>query len=213
LAENAEVSSDTTESTPDSTTALHDSAATASAEQPSAVTAERPAQAGAAAQQPTATPAATPPAVTRSQPTQQATLVLDGIPDQAIVIVDRQPAQGSRLSLSPGTHTIAIQALGYREYLDTVRLSAGQTRTFTPQLERLPTAYGALRVGSLPAGTLFIDDVEVGELPVRDHQIAVGEHRIRIEAPGCDPYNSSITVRTDSTVNLGLIRLTCGGDC
>ena len=125
--------------------------------------------------------------------------------------MDQEPRQGRWITLTPGEHAIAIQALGFQAFLDTLTLSAGETRTFTPPLIPLPREFGGLSVFSMPAGTLYIDDVAIGELPVRDHEMAAGAHHIRIEAPGCIPYDTTITVQSDSTVNLGLITLTRRG--
>jgi hypothetical protein len=197
LAEEQETADDTTAATDDSAS-VADSVARAD----SIAAAE-------AAEQPEPEPeTAPPPAVTRPRP---AILVLDGIPAEAIVLVDQERQQGSRVSLSQGEHHVAIQARGFQPFEQTLMLRAGQTRTFTPQLVPLPQDFGRLRVGSMPAGILTIDNVEIGELPVRDVPIAAGERDIRIEAPGCSPFDTTITVQANTEVNLRLIRLDCGG--
>jgi hypothetical protein len=167
------------------------------------------AAAAAAQREPEATP---PEEVARPQPPRRATLVLDGIPDQAIIIIDQEVRQDRQIRLSPGEHSVAIQAAGYQAFEETIMLRAGQTRNYRPDLVQMPREFGRLSVFSRPAGTLFIDDVAIDVFPARDIQIAAGVRRIRIQAAGCTPYDTTITVEANTQVNLGMKVLECGGN-
>ncbi|RLE93384.1 MAG: hypothetical protein DRN04_07365 [Thermoprotei archaeon] len=54
-----------------------------------------------------------------------------------------------KLKLAPGTYTIKIAKEGYREYVTTIKVSAGETKSVSTQLEKKPSEVGGGLLGNL----------------------------------------------------------------
>ncbi|HVE78218.1 MAG TPA: protein kinase [Gemmatimonadaceae bacterium] len=73
---------------------------------------------------------------------------------------------------------------------------AGGTASRVPRAEpRAEQRTAPLTVGSEPYGTLYVDDVEIGDTPVANHPLAVGRaHELRVEREGYRTKRETITV-------------------
>ena len=64
-------------------------------------------------------------------------------------------------------------------------------------------ARALLTVASEPYGTLFIDDVEIGDTPVANHPLEVGRrYRVRVEREGYRPKRETIDVKGPNPIRL-----------
>ncbi len=140
-------------------------------------------------------------------PVTDGTLVFAGLPDDAEVRIDGNRIVGARATLLFGEHEITINVPGYEPYTQNIVLAAGQTRTVTPSFIAIAVDPGQLTIGSLPPGTLFIDDQRIQQTPVRNYNVPAGERHIRIEVAGFAPFDTMITIQSGATLNLGMIRL------
>ena len=72
-----------------------------------------------------------------------------------------------------------------------------------PVVQQPPAAaetQGFLTIDSDPFGTVFVDDVNVGDTPLVQYGVKPGFHMIRIESPGYKPYSERVQVTTGNTV-------------
>jgi serine/threonine-protein kinase len=77
------------------------------------------------------------------------------------------------------------------------RDAGGQER----QAPRTAPLTAPLTVGAEPWGTLFIDDLMIGDTPVANHALEVGRtYRIRVEREGYKPKTETITVRDPNPI-------------
>ena len=68
-------------------------------------------------------------------------------------------------------------------------------------VEQEPVRTAALTVESDPYGTLYVDDVQVGDTPVADRELKVGRsYRIRVERDGYKSVRETITVRDPNPI-------------
>ncbi|HEV2290316.1 MAG TPA: PEGA domain-containing protein, partial [Gemmatimonadales bacterium] len=51
-----------------------------------------------------------------------------------------------------------------------------------------------LSVNSTPYGTLYVDDVKIGVVPVFGHALSAGEHVIKVESERCKTKTEKIIV-------------------
>ncbi len=72
----------------------------------------------------------------------------------------------------------------------------------TPRPTRRSLAPGRLFIRSNPWGTLYIDDVEIGNTPKVNLTIAAGTHIIRVERFGFEPYVRRIEVAPGQEIRL-----------
>jgi hypothetical protein len=71
-----------------------------------------------------------------AEPSKPATVRIGALPSGAVLRVDGKQQRGSTLSLSAGTHELAISAPGYQSHSETLRLRAGETVAWSPSLTR-----------------------------------------------------------------------------
>ncbi|HWP38343.1 MAG TPA: protein kinase [Gemmatimonadales bacterium] len=140
------------------------------------------------------------------------TLLFSRLPAGSTVMINGDPVTGGRATIASGEHLVEIRAEGYEPFSQRVRVAPGETRIFSPTLAPLPAEPGYLTVGSFPAGTVFVNDRRVGDSPVRQLQVPAGRIRIRIEADGYQPFDTTITLTPGDSVNLGMKRLAPRGN-
>jgi hypothetical protein len=80
--------------------------------------------------------AAEPPSGRATEPSRPATIRIGALPSGAVLRVDGKQQRGRTLSLSAGTHELAISAPGYESHSETLRLRAGETVAWSPSLAR-----------------------------------------------------------------------------
>ena len=81
----------------------------------------------------------------------KAELTITSNPSGAEVYIDdkRVGTTPLKLKLAPGTYTIKIVKEGYREYIATIKVSAGETKSISTQLKKKPSEVGGGLLGNL----------------------------------------------------------------
>lgn len=133
-----------------------------------------------------------------SQPTTpaEATLAIDSDPRGADVYLDGR-LQGTtplRATSQPGRRTLRIERDGYRTFETTLRLSPGESRRVSADLERVPTT-GTLRFESSPDGAdVFVNGRFQGTTPIAAQDVQPGTYDVTFERSGYTPERRSVTV-------------------
>ena len=108
------------------------------------------------------------------------------------IVVDAQaPAQvsvnglalpfGERYLLRPGSYTVRVTAPGYHPLRTAVQVDGRDSQTLEVVLQALP---GRLQIDSAPPGaSVSLDGTPVGTTPLRDVEVAAGEHTLLLQAP------------------------------
>lgn len=113
--------------------------------------------------------------------------------------------------VAPGTHAWRIQAPGYFPDSGTVAVVAGDTLFMDGRLAEVPRGplpTGKLRVSAFPRSALIVvDDRLLGEGVVMDSVLTIGEHRLRVSAPGFVPFDTTITIEEGVTTPIPRIQL------
>jgi len=133
-----------------------------------------------------------------SQPTPaEATLAIDSDPRGADVYLDGR-FQGTtplRATSQPGRRTVRIELDGYRTFETTLRLSPGESRRVSADLERVPTT-GTLRFESNPDGAdVFVDGRFEGTTPIAAREFQSGTYQVTFERSGYTSERRNVTVR------------------
>ena len=133
-----------------------------------------------------------------SQPTPaEATLAIDSDPRGADVYLDGR-FQGTtplRATSQPGRRTVRIELDGYRTFETTLRLSPGESRRVSADLERVPTT-GTLRFESNPDGAdVFVDGRFEGTTPIGAREFQSGTYQVTFERSGYTSERRNVTVR------------------
>jgi hypothetical protein len=95
--------------------------------------------------------------------------------------------------MTAGTHQLNLtnSALGFRA-LQAVTFRAGQISTLTVAVPR-----GRLNVNAQPWAQVWIDDRMIGETPLANVDIPIGEHEVIFRHPELGERRQSVTVRAD----------------
>jgi hypothetical protein len=100
--------------------------------------------------------------------------------------------------LSQGEHPVVVRLEGFKQFEQKVRVEAGQTVTVQAMLKPV----GRLRVLSTPAqATVVVNGIPAGKTPL-DEEIEVGETVVRIEMPGFQPFEQTLTIEGGKTQTL-----------
>jgi hypothetical protein len=115
-----------------------------------------------------------------------ATVVVDGR------TIGAAPAEVG--DLSPGQHHVVVRVAGRADWEQDVTVTAGQQAVVnaTPSAAR---AVGRISVVSSASGAeVIIDGQVVGPAPVRDQELAVGQHTVEVRAEGHQPFTTTVDV-------------------
>ena len=109
---------------------------------------------------------------------------LNGIPrDPPPCTIDRIPA---------GNVVLEATAEGYEPYTQIMQLAEGEEQNVAIALKRKPAI---LQVVSLPdKSRVYVDNDFRGETPLELKDLALGEHRVRVEHPGHDPNARTVNL-------------------
>jgi hypothetical protein len=69
--------------------------------------------------------------------------------------------------------------------------------------------YGRLSIDSRPWGIVFIDDVEIAETPLTNHEVLPGSYVISVQQDGCQTAVDTVTVTVNRPTRLSM-QLVCG---
>ncbi len=124
---------------------------------------------------------------------------------------------GSSTVPGPGRHADSAAATPTLAVADTPRAAVRPAPSVQTAAERpvpsaqrparsAPARTAALTVASEPYGTLFIDDVEIGDTPVANHPLDVGRrYRVRVEREGYRAKRETIDVQGPNPIRLRYI--------
>jgi hypothetical protein len=105
-----------------------------------------------------------------------------------------------RIMLPVGRHEIEIvnEALGYQERR-TVQVAAGQVSSIAL---KWPT--GGLSINASPWAQAFVDNSPVGETPIANIQVPIGQHEITLRHPQLGERRAVVTVVAGQTAKVGI---------
>jgi hypothetical protein len=105
-----------------------------------------------------------------------------------------------RIMLPVGRHDIEIvnESLGYQERR-TVQIAAGQVSSVAL---KWPT--GGLSINAVPWAQAFVDESPVGETPIANIQVAIGQHEITFRHPQFGERRQFVTVTAGQTARVGI---------
>ena len=100
--------------------------------------------------------------------------------------------------VSAGEHPVVVRLDGYKQFEQKVRVEAGQTVTVQATLKPV----GRLRILSTPSqADVLINGLPVGKTPL-DQEVETGETVVRIELPGFQPFEQTLTIEGGKTQTL-----------
>ena len=109
------------------------------------------------------------------------------------------------IELSPGEHSLLVQAEGYRDFATELAIEGGGT-TQTLEVELQPL-WATVTLGSQPpAAIVRIDGKDVGRTPLTT-DILEGNRVIEIALTGYKPHRGQIRVTAEETLELPTVRL------
>jgi hypothetical protein len=105
-----------------------------------------------------------------------------------------------RIMLPVGRHDLDIvnESLGFQERR-TVQIAAGQVSSITL---KWPT--GGLSINASPWAQAFVDESPVGETPIANIQVPIGQHEITFRHPQLGERRQWVTVTSGQTARVGI---------
>ncbi|HWN67692.1 MAG TPA: PEGA domain-containing protein [Haliangium sp.] len=118
--------------------------------------------------------------------------VVSPVPEAAIFIDgERIGTAPQEKDLPPGEHFVVVTKPGYKKFEEKVELDVGQTMTVSAEL----AAVGALRVLSTPPGAdVLVDGQVIGQTPLNQDDIDVGEHVVTVRQSQFYDYEQNINI-------------------
>ena len=135
-------------------------------------------------------------------------------PAGAAILIDGKPMHVGApwdIELGPGVHQIEIDRAGYKGWLTSIELAAGQTQRLDVALESLGSAVAAeatLMLGSTPGGLdIVIDGAVVGKTPDKPGvtgklPLPPGHHKLALRASGVEVWSKDIEASTSAVQEL-----------
>ena len=122
--------------------------------------------------------------------------IVSSVPEAEVFIdgaaVGKVP-QEKRIAV--GEHPVMVRLPGYKQFEQKVRVDPGQTITVSAELK----AVGRLRILSSPPGaTVLINGIPQGNTPF-DAEVEVGESIVRLEHPGFQAFEQTVTIEGGKT--------------
>jgi len=100
--------------------------------------------------------------------------------------------------VSAGEHPVVVRLDGFKQFEQKVRVEAGQTVTVQATLKPV----GRLRILSTPSqATVMVNGLPVGKTPL-DQEVETGETVVRIEMPGFQAFEQTLTIEGGKTQTL-----------
>jgi len=153
----------------------------------------------------------------RLQPTPNGILSVYTYPKGSSVFVDGNPVGNGPVWLAdvrPGIHLVRVTSPGYLEWSQMVEIRGGGSVSYiTAALypSWWTPLYGYVMISSIPGhGAAFLDGVPVGSTPVTLSQVAPGDHTVRIDLQGYQPWEQVVKVMEGRTAYV-VAQMTGGG--
>jgi hypothetical protein len=107
---------------------------------------------------------------------------------------------GARVRLPAGSHVLDLvnERLNYREQ-HTVTITAGATSQL-----RLDAPRAAISLNAIPWAAVWIDGTRIGETPLAEVPITVGEHVVRFEHPQLGDRRTTVLVRAGEVARVSV---------
>ncbi len=100
--------------------------------------------------------------------------------------------------IAAGEHPVVVRLEGFKDFEQKVRVEAQQTVTVQAELKSV----GRLRILSTPAqATVLVNGVALGKTPI-DSEIETGETVVRLELPGYQAFEQTLTIEGGKTTTL-----------
>jgi len=120
-----------------------------------------------------------------------------------------------RMTLSPGSHTLALKKAGYYDYQDVFTISPDRVTTLAPGMTPYPQspAYGDLQIQSTPPGAAILVNGDYkgttfpGD-PVYVTQLSPGTYTVSLSMPDYQTYTESATVEAGKTFGIVEVMVT-----
>ena len=114
-------------------------------------------------------------------------------------VYQHTPYQGN---LTPGTHTIWINAEGYDDYVRTIKVVAGETQKLDARLKGSPVGYLNIRGGGLDRVSVYVDGkVACPRAPCR-FPVHQGNHKVSVKRDGYKSYTTDLDMQAKTEVTL-----------
>jgi TonB family protein len=112
------------------------------------------------------------------------------------------PLEVAELAL--GLYEVKLELKGYEAKSQSVALTADTPRQEVKlQLTRAAPAMGVADIVSTPFGAnVSIDGTRVGQTPVTEHKLRVGNRQVELTKDGYEPYTASLRVETGKRAQL-----------
>ena len=125
--------------------------------------------------------------------------VVSSVPEALVFIDGAQVGKvPQEKRIAAGEHPVVVRLDGYKQFEQKVRVEAAQTVTVQADLK----AVGRLRILSTPAAaTVLINGLPAGKTPL-DTEVEVGETVVRLEQPGFQPFEQTLTIQGGKTETL-----------
>jgi len=153
----------------------------------------------------------------RLQPSQNGILSVYTYPAGSSVYVDGVLAGTGPLWLAdvtPGVHQVRVTSQGYLDWNQAIDVKGGGSVNYVTAAlypSWWTPIYGYVMISSMPGnGVAYLDGVVQGKTPVTLSQVTPGQHTIRIELPGYQPWEQVINVMEGRTSYV-LAQMTTGG--
>ena len=117
------------------------------------------------------------------------------------------------LTVSPGTHKISVELTGYRDYDQTVTVSAGQTTTVTAELISISEPLtGQISVSTSPSGAnVYVDNEYKGITPVNIPGVNPGNRDVLLKLSGHEDAKDTVNVQPGGTSTISVTLTPEGG--
>jgi TonB family protein len=129
---------------------------------------------------------------------------IETTPSGAAVLLDGKAVGTSPLTLDsvpPGTHALKVSRDGYSPA--ELGLEMTPAVSLPPLRFALQPLWAELAVLSQPAGaTIRVDEVSHGATPLARMRLEPGDHRVKIERPGFQPWTRKVDVQPGETLRL-----------
>ncbi len=153
----------------------------------------------------------------RLQPGQNGILSVYTYPAGSSVYVDGVLAGTGPLWLAdvtPGIHQVKVSSEGYLDWNQAIDVKGGGSVNYVTAAlypSWWTPIYGYVMISSMPGnGVAYLDGIAQGKTPVTLSQVSPGQHTIRIELPGYQPWEQVVNVLEGRTSYV-LAQMTAGG--
>ena len=125
-----------------------------------------------------------------------AKIVLDSDPTGAAVVlngIDKGKTPCTLERIPAGDNNLEVTLEGHEPYVQTLKLIAGQDETITAVLKAIPAELSVVTIP--PKATIYIDDQNSGESPLKAKSLPPGAYRVRAELKGYDTDARVVTLK------------------